>query len=121
MRQRVSLARALAVDPDLLLLDEPFSALDVGLKRDLQDLVVSLIGERGLTAVFVTHDIAEAVRLSHEIAVLAPAPGRIVHRHALSAAHGERTDERVFRTASELMRCPEVDAAFRVDEGTVER
>lgn len=116
MRQRVSLARALAVDPDLLLLDEPFSALDVGLKRDLQDLVAGLIAERGLTAVFVTHDLSEAARLCHEIVVFAPAPGRIVHRHHLSQPHDERDDAFVFQTVAELMSIPEVDAAFRVDE-----
>lgn len=116
MRQRVSLARALAINPDLLLLDEPFSALDVGLKRDLQDLVAGLIDEHTLTGVFVTHDLAEAVRLSHEIVVLAPAPGRIVHRHKISKPYKERDETFVFHSVGELMQVPTVDAAFRVDE-----
>lgn len=116
MRQRVSLARALAVDPDLLLLDEPFSALDVGLKRDLQDLVANQIAERGLTAVFVTHDMTEATRLSHEIVVFAPSPGQIVHRHSINQPHGDRNEVFVFNTVAELMQIPAVDAAFRVDE-----
>lgn len=119
MRQRVALARALAVDPDLLLLDEPFSALDVGLKRDLQDLVAGLIRERQLTCVFVTHDLSEAVRLSHEIVVLAPAPGRIVHRHAIVEPYEARSETFVFRNVAELMQVPAVDTAFRVDEHEV--
>lgn len=119
MRQRVSLARALAVDPDLLLLDEPFSALDVGLKRDLHDLVADQIAQRGLTAVFVTHDLAEAARLSHEIVVFAPAPGTIVHRHTLNQAYNARSDAFVFSTVADLMQIPAVDAAFRVDERAV--
>ena len=116
MRQRVSLARALAIDPDLLLLDEPFTALDVGLRRDLQDLVISLINEHGLSGVFVTHDLSEAVRLSDEIVVLAPDPGRIVYRQQISLPSIRRDETYVFRAVGELMQVPAVDAAFRIDE-----
>jgi len=79
MRQRVALARALAVRPRLLLLDEPFSALDMGLRRELQDLLVREIRARHLAVLLVTHDLTEAVRLSHRILVMAPEPGRIVY------------------------------------------
>lgn len=116
MRQRVSLARALAVQPDLLLLDEPFTALDVGLRRDLQDLVISLITEHQLSGVFVTHDLSEAVRLSDEIVVLAPDPGRIVYRKQIALPSTERSEAYVFRAVGELMQVPAVDAAFRIDE-----
>jgi len=116
MRQRVSLARALAIDPDLLLLDEPFTALDVGLRRDLQDLVISLINEHGLSGVFVTHDLSEAVRLSDEIVVLAPDPGRIVYRQQIALPSTRRDETYVFRAVGELMQVPAVDAAFRIDE-----
>ena len=116
MRQRVSLARALAVAPDLLLLDEPFSALDVGLRRDLQDLVVSLISEHGLSGVFVTHDLSEALRLSDEIIVMAPDPGRIVYRQQIALPVVDRDETYVFQAVGELMQVPAVDAAFRIDE-----
>lgn len=70
MRQRVAIARALAVEPDFVFLDEPFSALDVGLRRRLQQLVLErLLGHRaGLF--FVTHDLVEAVQIAHRILVL---------------------------------------------------
>ncbi|EGB13308.1 ABC transporter related protein [Pseudodesulfovibrio mercurii] len=112
MRQRVSLARALAVEPDLLLLDEPFSALDVGLRRELQDLVRSLMEERGLAAVFVTHDPAEAVRLSHRVVILAPSPGRVVHDQAIDRSPADRDADFVRRTTAELLAAPPVRAAF---------
>ncbi len=113
MRQRVALARALAVEPDLLLLDEPFSALDVGLRRDLQDLVLDAVRERGLTVIFVTHDLAEAARISHRIAVMAGAPGRIVHLHDLEAVTGYHQDDaRVAAEVSRLLAEPAVAEAF---------
>ena len=67
MQQRVGLARALAGDPDVLFLDEPFSALDPLLRRDMQDEVIRLQSQLGKTVVFVTHDLGEALRLGDRI------------------------------------------------------
>jgi glycine betaine/proline transport system ATP-binding protein len=70
MRQRVGLARALATGADLLLMDEPFSALDPLIRRDMQDLLLRLRGEIDRTIVFVTHDLGEAVRLGDRVTLL---------------------------------------------------
>ncbi|OCT14216.1 spermidine/putrescine ABC transporter ATP-binding protein [Paenibacillus pectinilyticus] len=77
MRQRVALVRTLAMEPELLLLDEPFSALDYQTKLQLEDLVVETLRAKGKTAILVTHDISEAIAMSDRILVLAPNPGRI--------------------------------------------
>ncbi|UFR02755.1 glycine betaine/L-proline ABC transporter ATP-binding protein [Streptomyces sp. Go40/10] len=69
-RQRVGLARALAVDPEVLLFDEPFSALDPLIRRDMQDEVTRLHREEGRTMVFITHDLAEALKLGDRIALM---------------------------------------------------
>ncbi|MBW1601398.1 glycine betaine/L-proline ABC transporter ATP-binding protein [Streptomyces sp. JJ66] len=69
-QQRVGLARALAVDPQVLLFDEPFSALDPLIRRDMQDEVVRLHREEGRTMVFITHDLSEALRLGDRIALM---------------------------------------------------
>lgn len=76
MRQRVGLARALATGADILLMDEPFSALDPLIRREMQDLLGELEQDLGKTIVFVTHDLAEAIRLGTRIAILRE--GRIV-------------------------------------------
>jgi glycine betaine/proline transport system ATP-binding protein len=70
MRQRVGLARALAVDPPILLMDEPFSALDPLIRRDMQDLLSELQAEDRRTTVFVTHDLNEAMRIGDQIMVM---------------------------------------------------
>ncbi|WP_425930312.1 ATP-binding cassette domain-containing protein [Pseudomonas sp. NyZ201] len=70
MQQRVGLARALVSDPDILLMDEPFSALDPTIRRDLQGRFLQLVRERGVTTLLVTHDPGEALRLADRIAVL---------------------------------------------------
>lgn len=76
MKQRVGLARALAADPPILLMDEPFSALDPLIRRQLQDLFMQLSRELGKTAVFITHDLDEAIRIGDRIAIMKD--GRIV-------------------------------------------
>jgi NitT/TauT family transport system ATP-binding protein len=77
MKQRVAIARALAVDPEVMLMDEPLSALDAQTRELLMDDLVRLWERERFTAVYVTHNLAEAVRLDHRIVVLSRRPGRI--------------------------------------------
>jgi NitT/TauT family transport system ATP-binding protein len=77
MRQRLALARAVALDADLLLMDEPLSALDALTREDLQDVLLDLWRRRGHAQVLVTHSIEEAVFLGRRVLVMSPRPGRI--------------------------------------------
>ncbi|WP_373559172.1 ATP-binding cassette domain-containing protein [Streptomyces sp. SA15] len=89
MRQRVGLARALATDADILLMDEPFSALDPLIKRNMQDLLLELQAEHRRTVVFVTHDLNEAMRIGSRIMVMKD--GVVVQ---CAGAAGERLRQR---------------------------
>jgi NitT/TauT family transport system ATP-binding protein len=77
MRMRVSIARALAARPKLLLMDEPFAALDEFTRHRLQDELLRLTAELGCTTVFVTHSLYEAAYLATRIVLMTPRPGRI--------------------------------------------
>ncbi len=77
MRQRVGLARALAVDSDVLLMDEPFSAVDEQTRRKFQEDLLALVQNENKTFIFVTHSIEEAVYVSDQIAILLPRPSRV--------------------------------------------
>jgi len=112
MQSRVAPARALVLAPELLLLDEPFSALDVGLKEELYRLLLDHQAERGMGVLMITHDLMEAVRLSDAILVMAPAPGRIVCRFELDRPAARRDDAWVYRHTAELLQVPDVRASF---------
>lgn len=77
MQQRVSIARALAVDPDIIFMDEPFGALDAITRMKLQDDILSISKQEQKTIIFVTHDIEEAVFLADRIVIMTPNPGKI--------------------------------------------
>lgn len=93
MQQRVGLARALAVDPEVLLLDEPFSALDPLIRRDMQAEVCRLQREMGKTMVFITHDLSEALKLGDRIAVMRD--GEVVQTGRPEELVGEPADDYV--------------------------
>ena len=78
MRQRAALARTLVTDPHVLLLDEPFSALDAQTKMILQQDLATMLEQSSKTALFITHDLVEAVALSDRVLVMSPRPGRII-------------------------------------------
>jgi NitT/TauT family transport system ATP-binding protein len=86
-RQRVAIARSLAVHPRLLLMDEPFSSLDGLMRRRLQDLLLGLSAREGLTCLFVTHSVEEAVYLGSQVYVMSAGPTE--HRHSPATVIGQ--------------------------------
>ncbi len=85
MKQRVSIARSIAVQPDVLLLDEPFSALDIQLRRRLQAFLASIWEDTATTMVLVTHNVEEAILLGQKLIVIGDRPGRIIETVDISA------------------------------------
>ena len=77
MQQRVAIARALAYQPEILLMDEPFASVDAQTRADLEDLILEVRRQYGVTVVFVTHDIDESVYLGDRIVVLTPSPTEV--------------------------------------------
>jgi glycine betaine/proline transport system ATP-binding protein len=102
MQQRVGVARAFAVDPKVMLYDEPFSALDPLIRRDMQDEVCRLQEETGKTMVFITHDLPEALRLGDRIAIMRN--GRFVQVGTPEEVVGEPADEYVSNFVRDIPR-----------------
>ena len=103
MKQRVSFARALVVKPSLLFLDEPFSALDIGLKKELQTHLLNEVKENNLTILFITHDLMEAIRLSDKILLLEADPGHIVKEFEFDVDMQERDDAFVYNETAKIL------------------
>ncbi len=104
MRQRIAIARALVIEPDFLFCDEPFTALDVALKRRMQDIVIETSRQARFAAVFVTHDLMEAVRVAHRIVVLDSTGNGIAGQRLLPEAPGQRPDAAIFATVQAFLR-----------------
>ncbi|MGV6875619.1 ATP-binding cassette domain-containing protein [Pseudochelatococcus sp. B33] len=115
MRQRAAVARALAVEPDVVFFDEPFTAVDVGLKRALQDLVIAAARRAHFSALFVTHDLAEAVRVAHRLVVLSGRDGRVADRRTIAGEPGARSNRAIFDLVESWSNDPVFSELFDAD------
>lgn len=115
MKQRVNLARAFAIDPSLLLLDEPFSSLDLGTRGQAQKLVMNWVAEQETTAILVTHDLAEAVLMADHLIVFSARPARMVYCWENEKPPQQRDAAYIYRILAQLQAVPEVAASFSLE------
>ena len=119
MKQRTAIARALAMEPKVLLMDEPFAALDALTRRKMQEELVGLWDEVGFTVIFVTHSIEEALLVGSRILVLSPHPGRV--KAELNADHlsfadiGTPAFEKVHRRIHDLLFAGRIETALATE------
>jgi len=109
-RQRIGIARALAVDPDILLMDEPFGALDAITRNALQDELLRIWKETGKSILFVTHDIEEAVYLGDRVMLLGDEPAHIINEYPIGIERAERRESEAFLREVEKVRSGLQDA-----------
>lgn len=102
LARRVAIARAFAVKPDLLLLDEPFVSLDTALAAQLREELLALVLKRKATTLIVTHNVAEAISLADRIIVLSAAPGRILADLTIETPRGELTEAHAAKLKEEI-------------------
>ncbi len=103
-RQRIGIARGLAVDPDILLMDEPFGALDAITRNALQDELLRIWKETGKSILFVTHDIEEAVYLGDRVLLLGDEPAHIINEYHIDIDRAERRESEAFLRAVDSVR-----------------
>ena len=111
MQQRIAIARALAAHPPLLLMDEPFGALDEMTREHMQAELLRICASTGTTVIFVTHSIPEAVYLSSDVVVMSPRPGRITH--LVDVPFGKERNEDTREDATFYAKITEVREALR--------
>ncbi|KAF7600767.1 MAG: ABC transporter ATP-binding protein [Candidatus Dactylopiibacterium carminicum] len=114
MQSRVALGRALVTAPDLLLLDEPFAALDIGLKAQLHELLLEYRGQQSTAVLMITHDVMEAMGLADRILIMAPHPGRILHEYRPDLAPAARDAAWVHAETAKLLQVPLVRSCFEL-------
>ena len=119
MQQRNAIARALATEPQILLLDEPFGALDLQIRESMQEFLHELWERTGLTALLITHDLEEALLLAQRIHVMAPRHGRIVIVRSLEAKF-DRSNLRQLRLSQPFLALGQelADELRQLDSGT---
>ncbi len=115
MKQRVSFARALVLEPSLLFLDEPFSALDIGLKKELQTVLIEMIKNKEISILFITHDLMEAIRLSDEILLLKADPGHIVKKFTYTLPQSQRDDKFTYSESAKILLDAEIIDTFELE------
>jgi len=103
LARRVALARALAVNPDLLLLDEPLVSLDAARARELREKIAALIEARRITTLIVTHDLREAIALADKIFLLSPRPAHVMATLAIDTPRARLTPERADEVEKEAL------------------
>lgn len=106
LARRVALARAFAIEPDFLILDEPLASLDNALAGRLRDQVATLVASRKMMTLLVTHDLDDAVRLGDRLFFLSPRPARIVQEVPISIPRSQRSEGELARIRTELAALP---------------
>jgi NitT/TauT family transport system ATP-binding protein len=103
LARRVAIARAFAIRPDILLLDEPFASLDAALALRLRHELITLITERGVTSLIVTHSVDEAIKLADKVLILSARPAVLIAEIPISVPRNERSDDQIAVIRTEIV------------------